>query len=588
MPTPRIEAPRPAPMPRVQPTPSLPTPRVERPSYPTPTPRAQPTPSYPSPIRPSPSQPSPVRSSPTPRVERPRTTNPSPNPSPIAPAPSTGYQPPRARTPVAPSPAPDYRGRLRDLYDRRTPPADAKPAPVVTKPIGTTPVVGDAPVAKPREPGASQPPRLRPVNPVSPEPKQPGAPRAGNPRTTPPVSGRYPVPGREPAPIAPGEKPRTKPRDGGSSAPGNRGDVVTRPTTPRVVPPRSNPPRGNPPRSGPPTNRPNPRPSPTPHNPRYDGRTYVGSSRWFYGSWHWSGHCASFVPSYSRWGCYSYPYWYSSWWCRNWYDCNSSFVLWWRSCAPARPVISVANWWWPSSCYYPGTWLGSMSFADWCPDTVDWGWCPPTVIVAPRVETIVVSGDPELRREGPDAASAELSAEEKAAADLRTLADRHLRLGDWYFRQGRFEEAAESYTRALAYAPDDGSVHFVLADALFATGDYHYAAFMIRKGIEFDAGLARADADKRSFYDDPKLFDAQLAALQKYCAEKPYDAAARLVLGYNQRFSGDREGALASFRRVLEIAPGDSAAREFLGALAEPKTPAAAEEGAAASRGDGR
>ncbi|MBI5852668.1 MAG: tetratricopeptide repeat protein [Planctomycetes bacterium] len=508
-PAPRIDypsRPTPTPAPRIdypsRPAPT-PAPRIDYPSRPTPipTPRAQPTPRYEPPARIDvPSQPRPVQPRPTPR------TTPRVDDQPRVRVPGPGT---RTGDRVAPKPAPDYGTRLRDLYDRRTPPKDTRPAPV------DRPSIGDAP-------------RLRPVDPdrKTPVTKTPTAPRVDAPRRNPPIADRrYPVPGRSVQPV----------------------DVVSKPS-PRLSPPRVNPPHVNPPRTSPPTVRPTPRPSPTPRDPRYDGRTYSGSSRWYWGSWQWSGHCATFTPSYSRWGCYSYPYWYSSWWCRNWYDCNSSFVLWWNSCSPSLATVSYANWWWPSDCYLPGSWLG-------------WGYSQPYVVTMPLRETVVVArAEPEPEPE---------SEEEKAARDLRTLADRHLRLGDWYFKQARFDEAAESYMRALAYAPDDGSIHFVIADALFATADYHYAAYMIRKGIEFDAGLVHADADKRAFYGDGKVFDAQVAALEKYCADKPYDAAAQLVLAYNLRFSGRSPEALTSFRRVLEIAPGDPAARAFLEALAD-------------------
>ncbi len=609
--------PRPSPMPISRPSPAPISRPIATPQRPSPTPRPIATPSpridnSPRPI----ARPSPTPSYPQPRVDRPVVTQPrysNPTPSPVAPrpvdqprvrvqpaptqpvqpGPSTGYRPPvrsgeqpRIRVPgpgvqpdsrTAPSPAPDYRAKLRDLYDRRPEPTvpgvkPGTPRPVDAKPIGAKPIG-----AQPVDSTGGNRARLRPVPTDGAKPGTTAPVVDGARRSAPPAADRrYPVPGRSaPAPAAPVDQPKLRSRDGRTDLPGTRGDVVGRvaPTTPRVVPPRSSPPpaSGSPRLNPPPTHRGGTTwPTPIVNNPRYDGSTYSGSCNWFWGSWQWGGHCAVFGPSYARWGCYSYPYYYSNWWCRNWYDCNSSFSLWWSSCSPSYGYASYSSWWWPTNCYLPGTWLGSMSFADWCPDYVDWGWSPPTstYVITTRIEGS--GGATPVEEPAADTRSPE----EKAAENLRTLADRHLRLGDWYFRQGRFAEAAESYTRALAYAPDDGSIHFVIADALFATADYHYAAFMIRKALDFDPDLAKADADKRAFYDDPSLFDAQLAALQKYCGEKPYDAAAHLVLGYNLRFSGRSLEAAASFRRVLEIAPGDSAARAFLEALAAAGSPA--------------
>ncbi len=123
--------------------------------------------------------------------------------------------------------------------------------------------------------------------------------------------------------------------------------------------------------------------------------------------------------------------------------------------------------------------------------------------------------------------------------------------------------------RALAYAPDDGSIYFVVSDALFAQGDYHYASFMISKGLSLDPPLATAKADKRTFYADGAEFDKHLETLRKYLVDHPFDSAAHLVLGYNLRFSGDDEGARLAFNRVLEIDSSDKPAKLFLDAMSK-------------------
>jgi tetratricopeptide (TPR) repeat protein len=164
-----------------------------------------------------------------------------------------------------------------------------------------------------------------------------------------------------------------------------------------------------------------------------------------------------------------------------------------------------------------------------------------------------------------------LAADAPAPASARSLAEKHVRLGDLYFSEARYKEASENYLRALTYAPEDASIHFVLADTLFALGDYHYAAFLIGRALVHDPEFARVEADKRRYYLDRSLFEKQLATLRNYLADKPYDAAAHLVLGYNLKFSADPEGAKVEFRRVLEIDPHQEAAKLFLAALEAPK-----------------
>lgn len=168
---------------------------------------------------------------------------------------------------------------------------------------------------------------------------------------------------------------------------------------------------------------------------------------------------------------------------------------------------------------------------------------------------------------------------------LPDLAEKYFKLGDFYFRAGRFADAADAYARARTYAPDDAALHFVLADAAFATGDYHFAAFLISEALRLDPALVTAEVDKRGFYGDPKLFDEHMAALEKYVADKRYDVSGHIVRGYNLYFSGRPTAAVAAFRRAIELAPGHRTATAFLEVLEPPAEDAPAGAGAAAPAG---
>ena len=125
---------------------------------------------------------------------------------------------------------------------------------------------------------------------------------------------------------------------------------------------------------------------------------------------------------------------------------------------------------------------------------------------------------------------------------LNIAAERYLTLGDRAFREGRFTDAAQFYAKAVEYAPDEGVLHLVLADALFATGDYHYAAFSIRRAFELDPALADAIVDKHEFYSDPADFDRHLAEAELFLGKNPTDVDVRLVLATNYLF-GSRPAA---------------------------------------------
>jgi len=121
---------------------------------------------------------------------------------------------------------------------------------------------------------------------------------------------------------------------------------------------------------------------------------------------------------------------------------------------------------------------------------------------------------------------------------LPIAAERYLTLGDRAFREGRYTDAVQFYAKAVEYAPDQGGLFLVLADALFAAGDYHYAAYAIRRAFELEPPLARATVDKRTFYSDPADFDRQLTSLVEYLQGHPSDRDARVVLALNYHFTG--------------------------------------------------
>jgi hypothetical protein len=265
--------------------------------------------------------------------------------------------------------------------------------------------------------------------------------------------------------------------------------------------------------------------------------------------WSWYGGCGSF-----GWG---FSWWYPWAWCGSYYW-NSCYSDWWWHTYSYPYCVSSSYWWYPGTTYCP-----AYLYVPNTTVVVEGEAAVPADEPAPSEPVAAggVSGAPPS-----DAKSSEVAPE--------TLARKYVELGDYYFKAGRFAEAVDAYSKARSYAPDDASVHFVLADAVFATGDYHFAAFLIAEALRLDPGLASAETDKRTFYGNPKVFDEQMAALDRYLDIKLYDAQAHLVRGYNLRFSDKKDAAIAAFRRVLEIAPESRAAQVFLDALA-PKPPEA-------------
>ena len=223
------------------------------------------------------------------------------------------------------------------------------------------------------------------------------------------------------------------------------------------------------------------------------------------------------------------PFCYSPYYSWGWYAWYAPFY--------------VSNWYWSS--YYPSYYRSGVYV----------GYYDTPVVVDNR--TIIIDSGYEVVGEGSvlyEGASdyeggvvvGERSPEENM--ELTTAADSYLQLGDRAFRERRYGDAVHFYAKAIEFSPEEGALYLVLADALFATGDYHYAAYAIRRALEIDPTLIDADIDKHLFYGSPEDFDQQLRVLESYVRDHPTDNDSRLVLALNFLF-GQRA---AEAVRVLE------------------------------------
>ncbi|MEX1023582.1 MAG: tetratricopeptide repeat protein [Planctomycetota bacterium] len=229
-------------------------------------------------------------------------------------------------------------------------------------------------------------------------------------------------------------------------------------------------------------------------------------------------------------------------WCYNWFwGSNSRFY---NYCG----WYGGSSWWAaPSylSCWYP--WWRNY----WVP-TYYVPYTATQVIYQTAYEPVYVDSQPAAAAPVGEAWVPNAAAGRPAApSSLSLAAERYLSLGDTAFREGRFTDAVQFYSKAIEYAPGQGALYLLLADALFAAGDYHYAAYAIRRAYELEPELLTNPVDKHAFYDDPAVYDRQIAVLEQYVADRSGDRDARLVLALNYLFAG-RPAAAVDLLRDLD------------------------------------
>jgi tetratricopeptide (TPR) repeat protein len=234
----------------------------------------------------------------------------------------------------------------------------------------------------------------------------------------------------------------------------------------------------------------------------WGGGGWGNSSCWWGGwLWGWSSYC---------WG---------SWWNSYWYS---------------------GGYWWPGNCpsYY---WYGPFypAYTSIIYQTVESDPQADVVYVYEEPQEEVYAGEPIPEGEVVVAQDWAGGTPVPAAdGNLNRAADHYLTLGDQAFQESRFGDAVHFYAKAVEFSPRDGILYLILADALFATGDYHYAAYALRRAFELDSKLAMSVVDKHGFYADPLEFDRQIATLELYIQDHFLDDDARLVLAANYLFGG--------------------------------------------------
>jgi hypothetical protein len=275
-----------------------------------------------------------------------------------------------------------------------------------------------------------------------------------------------------------------------------------------------------------------------------------GWNFWF--GWGWGAGCGSCWNScagwwwgpYCNWGCYT-PCWGWGWgWNWGWNYCWSSY---WNYCG-------YYGWYYP---YYGSTYYLAPPPAAY--STIVYETVPYQEEAAPAEPQAVPPGEDVQQPGNAGLTQSVDTASIQREQELNRAADYYLTLGDRAFREGRYGDAVHYYAKAVEFSSEDGILYLILSDALFATGDYHYSAYALRKALELDPGLAKSVVDKHSFYTDPTEFDRQLAILERYLEDHFEDDDARLVLAANYLFGSRPSAAVdlleSSFSKSVATTP---------------------------------
>jgi Flp pilus assembly protein TadD len=266
--------------------------------------------------------------------------------------------------------------------------------------------------------------------------------------------------------------------------------------------------------------------------------------------WNWCGPC-----SWWWWGCSAYwwPFWGPNWGFGYWYD---NFGFWWGG-SPyyAAPYVSYA--YAPPPIYY-----STVIYDAAAPAEEVAAYSQPAGGSSASGAVGVGEGQVSVAPANPTTRPAPAAAQSRAVSE-------YLALGDQAFRAGRYNDAVLNYAKAVEASPDDGVLHLVFSDALFAAGEYHFAASALRRALELEPKLLDSVVDKHGFYGDPSQLDRHLALLESYLESHYTDDDARLLLAANDLFAGRATRAVELLQNASSTSVRESSAGSLILARAQ-------------------
>ncbi|HUY36093.1 MAG TPA: hypothetical protein VMV69_25360 [Pirellulales bacterium] len=171
------------------------------------------------------------------------------------------------------------------------------------------------------------------------------------------------------------------------------------------------------------------------------------------------------------------------------------------------------------------------------------------------------------------------TAQTGSTTDAQVFAEK----GEADFKKGDYKAAVYSWRHAALDDPKNGVIHMMLAQALFATGQYNEAAGATQLAMQ----LLREDqwgvvvTNYRELYGRVGAYTSQLRALEKSAKQKPDDPATRFLLGFHYAYLGYPSHAVKQLDKTVELAPQDDLAKKLRDVMAAklPNQPAEAGAG---------
>ena len=170
-------------------------------------------------------------------------------------------------------------------------------------------------------------------------------------------------------------------------------------------------------------------------------------------------------------------------------------------------------------------------------------------------------------------------AAQPAAQPATTASGQFAQQGELEFKDRNYKAAIKSWRHALVDDPQNGVLVLMLAQALFADGQFDEAAGAVQQGLSLlpDDQLGVVVSNYKELYRSVQDYTNQLRALEKAAKAEPDEPAKLFLLGYHYGYLGYPTHALKKLDELLKIAPEDQMAHRLRDLMAA-KAPATEEK----------